>query len=83
MLRVSKSEYIGCIPGPIGSLFAIAPTHIIEWKFCRPIMHLDFYGCIEEVGTLTRNVPLLCQPSLTTKPSFCLPFHKTCPGAGL
>ena len=28
------------IPGPIDSLFAIAPTHILGWKFCHPFMHL-------------------------------------------
>ena len=34
------SHIIGYIPGPIGSLFAVAPTHILEWQFCYPFMHL-------------------------------------------
>ena len=34
------SHIIGYIPGPNGSLFAIAPTHILEWQFCHPFMHL-------------------------------------------
>ena len=31
---------IGYIPGPFGLLFAIALTHILEWHFCHPFMHL-------------------------------------------
>ena len=42
---------IGYIPGPNGILFAIAPTHIIEWQFCHPIMHLGIYGYFDGSGT--------------------------------
>ena len=32
------NHIIGYVPGPIGSLFAIAPTHPLEWQFCHPFM---------------------------------------------
>ena len=38
------SHILGYIPGPIGSLFAIAPTHILEWQFCHPFMRLGNIG---------------------------------------
>ena len=48
---------IGNIPGPIGSLFAIAPTHILEWQFCRPFMRLGITDVLTRLalsgGTLT------------------------------
>ena len=67
------NHIIGYIPGSIGSLFSIAPTQILEWHFCHPFMHLGITDVWMRLalsgGTLTRNVPLTCQPPLTTKPS--------------
>ena len=39
------SHIIGYIPGPIGSLFAIAPTHFLEWQLCHPVVKCLFYLC--------------------------------------
>ena len=41
------NHIIGYIPGPIGSLFAIAPTQILEWHFCHPFMHLGILYLVE------------------------------------
>ena len=35
------SHMIDYIPGPIGSLFAIAPTHILEWQIFGSTAHLE------------------------------------------
>ena len=34
------SPIIGYIPGPIGSLFAIAPKHFLEWQIFESTAHL-------------------------------------------
>ena len=40
------------IPGPFGSLFAIAPTHYLEWQFCHPDMHFEHYSYRKETEPL-------------------------------
>ena len=41
---------ISYIPGPIGSLFAIAPTHFLEWQFCHPFMHLGIMDVLTRLA---------------------------------